>query len=744
MVSISNCSLPLSSEHMVLSSLAGAGSFESLRSQNPSSTTSQLKRKRSPHETEANLDSSNESDAKPSGGVSITPTSDQRKKKRVTFVKIGEDSGSSSDEMDISLTRASEDTISSRVHKAFVQNAIKELLKKNSQPLQELASQLSVPLLSPGSLPLSEIHYVISAFIPHVDKLNLISCTSFIRAVILLDGIDMDPTSLSAVKRRQYLQLVRTHSRFLGILISTMPKWYTEVANRIVSCFGSASSWSAKRWHDLLGYLVGLVPTSSVVLQTAVVSNFPHKNEDHSFLFKYIFNVLQITEYCPELRSSIWGVILKHLVELDVDIENNLDELENDDDGDDDDICTENYGILFNIDVAARGYYWDNLNIFNDSFYDQLDDKLSFKSDITLNLEENETIMASSLPDGHPDIHRTTSKLDILMSLLIIKLSQLLNSPELDDALTLYASLLTHFTTYLLPTHRTHAIQYIFFHVSQLSTEFTDAYLALLLEITLAPTETIAKRQMAMQYLASYVARARKISKEQLRSVVSILCAWIIRYIDEREHEVPGTTGLSPQARMMTKRMDMTRFTMFYSVVQGIFYIFCFRSPVLRESDDYNEEWVCNIADVLQRVIITRFNPLKWCNQNVVSMFAKIARKEDAAYCFSIIEQNRRSDLYLSLEGSISPTDTNVTIRSDSNNILYNDDILPLEGYFPFDPIVLKNTRRIVKTNYISWDEARGDEEFSSEEEEEEVEDDASDAEEYDSNGDDDSELDEE
>ncbi|KAK9385223.1 RNA polymerase I-specific transcription initiation factor RRN3-domain-containing protein [Lipomyces mesembrius] len=691
--------------------------------------SSKLKRKRPDYGpiTPSSSSASDSGDDSSIGWSLSLPQYDRRqRKKRVTMsigiaqrngVAIGNSDQSSEDgadgeEDDCSTASGkddpqSADNLARRIHRAFVQNALSEMDKGNTAPLHDLTSQLSVKLFSPEGLSARQVYHVLSSLLSCMDRLTTATSVSLIRAIINLPGIDTDPASLAGPQRKTFLTLVQLYGKFLGVLVSSMPKWYTEIASRIVSEFTATSGRSAERWHALLRYLVTLVPTSAAVLQSAIIKSFPYKYEDSGVLARYVANILRVVEYVPEVQGGIWGVIVERTVELDVDIENKLDQLDDEDEDNDvddgDAACNK---------LAPLG----------------IDSNLELEK----NFQEDEVILSTQLGREVLDptnIKTMSTKLDSLVSFLLRQLQLSFSASEVpsNESLVLYSTLLSHFATYLLPTHRTHAIQYLFFSVSQSAPEFTDAFLALLLETALAPAEAIPRRQMAMQYLASYVARARAVTDSQLHSVISILSAWISRYLDEREPEVRSgdSTPLRNGAR---GSIDMARFTMFYAVVQGFFYIFCFRHGGLRNEEDdsgHSGEWVCNISQLLQRVVNSRFNPLKWCNADVVSMFAKVAQREGAAYCFSIIQKNKRgtpvvSDVPSPTEGLTTPAMKASSLMGEDFNGTFNKvEMKPLEGYFPFDPLVLKRTRYLVRENYVTWAEVAGDEVFSSDEEEE-------------------------
>lgn len=572
---------------------------------------------------------------------------------------------------------------------------------------------------------------IITALISQMDNLSSNHCVGLIREIINLQGIDTDVANVPVAQRKSFKALVAVHGRFIAILVSTMPKWYSEVVTRVVGEFSNASVSATERWHSLLQILTNLVPTSASVLQSAIVKMFPFKYDDSSLLLCYVANILKVTEYVPELQGAIWAVIVERAVELDVDMENKLGELEDDEEEDDDDD--------------------DDVDDDDDIGGSDIKKPLTFELPAQLKqatedeYTEDDIVLSNQIATPDVDLDPTnvkamSAKLDALISFLIVELNSYFDNPQTEpsDALSLYSTLLSHFTTYLLPTHRTHAIQYLYFSITQCAGQCTEAYLALLLEMALDPSKPVPRRQMAMQYLASYVARSRSVTRSQLYFVVSILSSWIARYIDEREYEVPNLSDSSSD-KATRASVDIARFAMFYSVVQGFFYIFCFRYTELR-SDEYNPEedttisqesgagdWVKGIPQLLQRIVNTRFNPLKWCNKDVVSTFAKVAQREGAAYCFSIIERNKRSGRNASSSSKEEKVEVVISANDQaSGNAEFEGankktEMKQLEGYFPFDPLMLKKTRRLIKSDYITWSEVAVDD-ISSEEEDEEDE----------------------
>jgi len=185
-----------------------------------------------------------------------------------------------------------------------------------------------------------------------------------------------------------------------------------------------------------------------------------------------------------------------------------------------------------------------------------------------------------------------------------------------------------------------------------------------------------------------------------IQTVVQMMCGWLNQFLVTRERECRGP--------------DLGKYGGFYAVVQAVMYIFCFRWRQLKqgshspESDEEIDEaeiramkWIPELR-IMERVITSRFNPLKVCSQDVVEQFAEIARHLDFMYCFSIIDANNRTviDRY----------------RMDQ-----------LDAYFPFDPYKLSKSKRWIEDVYVAWKPIKGMEESGYESDEGSSDDDSED-----------------
>lgn len=512
------------------------------------------------------------------------------------------------------------------------------------------------------------------------------------------------------------------------MLVSSIPRWWGKVAKKIVHDFTTSDS---EFLHTALSYIISIMPTSTSLLSDVFKKNYPHKNDSAKIIVRYVSNLLKVIDYAPEVRTAVWGLIVEKTVELDVELQDELDFDDEDmdllsDDGEEDE----------EVDDTIAALEEEDLNFHSKDNVVQVT-KGDGDSDAEDEEDDSESDEDVAPTETGVNLSVARTKLDLVMSLLLRYLDDCLTESEIQsgDGQKLFVTLQNLFSTYILSTYRTRSIQFLLFWASHASPVLMDAFVASLLETALSPRENIEKRLKAMQYISSFIARAKGLTQTQVVFTVSILAGWLDSYVEEREAEVDSIAG------------GMGRFRMFYSVTQTMMYIFCFRHSLLRKSAVQNSEvdgvknssdsqWVCDLDKLFRRLIITKFNPLRYCRKTVVATFAQIANKEDLVYCFTIMEQNR-------LGGNVTGA-SNGSNKSGggviSGDVMWKkgNDFVMLDAYFPFDPLPLPLCKRRVQDIYVEWDDVDSGSGSDDEEEEDDEEGD------NDDNDDDDDEDDEE
>jgi RNA polymerase I-specific transcription initiation factor RRN3 len=334
------------------------------------------------------------------------------------------------------------------------------------------------------------------------------------------------------------------------------------------------------------------------------------------------------------------------------------------------------------------------------------------------------------------------------------------------QSLAHFQTLLNLFSRQILPTSATQHIPFLLFFTSSFSPAHTDLFLGLLVSQALYATSTtaptlatqpisISQRVAAAVYIGGVVCRARFVTDEQARQVVTYLLA----YIDGKMHQ--------SRTNRHTDELPL-----FYAVCQAVMLIFCFRWRAFTAGTEHEHEhegmvgemeldgdsvdgtdgaggdsrWMADL-DILQRAITSELNPLLGCNPDIVSRFAKVAHQTGFAYCFSIIESNASAtrsshtlnklanattsaaslSSYTASSGVKVPTPGGPSLTLPRQARQSNIDA-GLDNYFPFDPYDLPRSNAWVERRYRTWAEvnigaAESDDEDNEEDEDEDEED---------------------
>lgn len=686
---------------------------------------------------------------------------------------------------------------------SFVINALSEKEKGNTAPYYELLVQFAEPSTGRSGASASSLRSLLAALSHVVSDLDR-SHAKLVESIFALPWTSMDD-SFAQMWIKFVCSLVSARSEWLSVILTKATKalsyrleWLPyqfadESGKRTVSTLKRKQVY--ERVHLLIRSLLSVVPTLPGVLGPLLVQFLPHKMVNRSDQLVYMRNILHVSEYCAELSEAILGAVIDRAIQLDVEIQVELDEFDDDeaeelgldfedpfeqalDDIEDGDSSEDNDG-------SDTGDFADNLSDLSDENYGQ---------DVPI---EEQKRTQEDLQRSMRRIRESVAKLDAIMIALFEHLRKLdaqyvagansltYNSPMDADTnrRNLFHTLLSIFARNILPTFRSRHVQFLLFWFNSLDANFSDFFLGVLLEKSLYSKrggemgdkdEPAVIRSAAAGYVASFVSRASYVDGHTTRVVLYNLCAYMDAHIDESSRTDTEAGSAAP---------GTTAHSVFYSVVQAAFYIFCFRWRDLKltsddqegggEDLDYQdadeigggmhdsvgslgqfgaEAW-CDGLTSLQRAVTSRLNPLKYCSANVVKQFARIAQHTGFLYCYSIIEANNRSvrgnrsnpvsrstslnRIQLENSGSATPMSQDGsdrgTPRPETQKSADQDakgrtaavtTASVLESFFPFDPYKLESSASFIEPLYREWSEVAPEEDADDSLEEDEDEDD--------------------
>ncbi|EWC45222.1 hypothetical protein DRE_05949 [Drechslerella stenobrocha 248] len=552
---------------------------------------------------------------------------------------------------------------------------------------EELRRKLTTRMSDPTALDSAELDQILQHLMPVISQLDR-HCSPLVGDIIHMNWAGR-PVAFQRTYMAFLLHILSAHPRHIPKAVQMLVRHLTyetvKDAQRSGVGFNTRHDVFATV-HKVLFTILGLAPTTWTALFAALSAAFPFKAQKKIHQTTYIDNLLKIIDYAPAAKTKILGLIFEKMIQIDVEIQINLDDL---DEGEGEELDKQ----LGQPTDSKTGQNQSDSGIGEDEDAEDSD------SD-----DDEDDDLESGEPRTLEMIQETVDKLDAMLNMVFAYYSKCLpkesvKEPGQEDVET-FELLLHFFDNVVLTTFKSQYVQFLVFWAAQKSPVFMDIFLGMLVERAMDNTKPQVARQAAAAYIASFVARAKLLERDAVRSVVHMLCMWLEKFLQDREIECT-----SPNVR---------KFGGFYAVTQAILYIFCFRWRDLRgkgskASDDETTEhpaedpqaWAPGLQ-VIERLITSKFNPLKVCSPAVVNQFADVANHFNLVYCFSIIERNKRGNLF--------------NIGAGVSTAGYPE-ATQLETYFPFDPFKLSTTRSWVDPFYVQWEPIPG---LGAEEEDEE------------------------
>lgn len=326
---------------------------------------------------------------------------------------------------------------------------------------------------------------------------------------------------------------------------------------------------------------------SGTMLLQSISEKFPYFKASTHIHEVYIYSLLRIITYAPELRRELLHLVINRMVTIDVHApRSELEDFAGDDDEEDEEQA------VFRIDEA---------------------DNVPQKKD-------------------RKEVHPIGHTLDVCMDLLLdfVKYTCYpggLLSP--DGVKGIYFDLLEVFEKHVLTTHASHHVQFLFFYLCSFKGSIVEAFMNWLWGRVRNPNVPPVLRQSSVGYLASLVARGNFVSISLITRVITEMSTWIHSYI-------------AAQDSLECANSDIRIHTVFYAICQALFYVIAFRHKDLVST---KKNLVLLQSLNLTKIVACKLNPLRMCLPVVVQHFAAVTRTYQLAYCYSVMEHNARTNL---------------------------------------------------------------------------------------------------
>ncbi|CAF1265557.1 unnamed protein product [Adineta ricciae] len=292
---------------------------------------------------------------------------------------------------------------------------------------------------------------------------------------------------------------------------------------------------------------------------------------------------------------------------------------------------------------------------------------------------ENEMVFTLEQSDDRMK-HDQADKLDWLMFILfeyITNVSHKDGEFQYEQTELLFKDFLNIFNKFLSPTHDSSHVQFLIFYICSFHRDFSDEFINNCWKTFVSPSISMTFRQAAIYYLCSFIARANYIKIKSVLTITHSMVDWLHMYMSTTETN--------------TCRTNPKRHLPFYAIFQAVLYIFVYRHrEIARLSNGIERvfQWRLN------HIMSSELNPLKFCLPTITLRFAQLARNYQIAFCYSIIETNRR----YSLPEVFSFDNYSSTVPSQI-----------LHAYFPFDPYILKRSSIFIQPIYNEYQDESED-----------------------------------
>lgn len=356
------------------------------------------------------------------------------------------------------------------------------------------------------------------------------------------------------------------------------------------------------------------------------------------------------------LSNLVLPLLVDHITKIDVDIREEDDEDEEDDaapegadevDGEsEDDACGSE--VQFELELGVDG------------------------SDGEIGQHDYEAVEVDD-----EDREKPRHKLDGLMNVCLSYLQAVVSEGNQEHVIHLFDVLWRCFERTVLATYQARHVQYLLFYICGQHEALPGVFLGRLYEKVISDATPAVIRQLAVAYVASFVARATYVHSNLARECLEKLCGWLREYVREARDAVVSTD----------------RHLSFYAVCRAVLYTLCFRLADLLENEGGANFFVGLRLDT---VFDSPLQPLVALRGHITAEFSSLMKRHELKYCES----------YTRLHSVVPGAPRVVALAGDAEYDQISD-------FFPFDPYTLPRSRTAVDALYREWQDSGGDEERS-------------------------------
>ncbi|KAJ1546805.1 hypothetical protein HK096_004675, partial [Nowakowskiella sp. JEL0078] len=522
------------------------------------------------------------------------------------------------------------------------------------------------------------------------------SFSDLVKAVLEIDWASKDNKFFSIY--RQFLEnLVSAHATYIQPVVKVLiphflPGNSTDELDDMLSIFD--------RTHTILRNVLRLIPIGPLFLMDSLKENFPYKSEPIHVHVWYLKNILQVDEYAPVYRDNILALIIERMIQIDVEIQGELEEL-------DEESIEEVQRLILDPTESRK-----ETNTVIGELFEK--DDIEVVDDVEMS-DGYQSDGSSPISLAAVDVKAMIDKIDAMMQIVLAYLYTFgqryrNNEEEKENIEEMFVKLLHIFEKAVLQTHKSRYTQFIWFYFCSFDSRFAEQFMGLLLSLLFDGQISQVIRESAAAYIASFTARGKYLAPLNVRNCLRLLNGWALCYLNENEDSLQRITTT-----------DVRKYNVFYNVVQAMMYIFCFRwKELVMDEEEHNGSAggmrfhynrLPQEMHGFQRIITSRFAPLKVCARVIVSEFASLMHKLEIDYVYSLMENEQNVTITIpqsrnSRSTQISKSNYNLATALNSHNS-ESSMIEHLDTFFPFDPMTLskRSSTMFIDAIYQNWEE---------------------------------------
>lgn len=370
---------------------------------------------------------------------------------------------------------------------------------------------------------------------------------------------------------------------------------------------------------------------SNRVLVKYCVRLFPHVRQPADKMLPFVCNLIKLAEQSndEDTRIEIWSLIIDRLLQLDAAITDLHDE-------------ESRLSFCNNTNDSSNNCFPSPANDSNIIIESIVEEKQPIENPMETKLDQFVALIllfvgtkGGKLAEEviQQIINKETDKnFEGLLRFLISKNeeeeinNQNNNKRKKKPFCTIFQLFLEGFDEHVLTATGVHSAPFIWFYLCSLSNENCQKMLEFLWEVIRTPIEYGGwrKSQNAATFLCGFLARANYIDLEFVCSWINTISNWCFNYILENsKNEI--------YKRNITVNTKMVQHGIFYSTVQALLFVFCYRYEELNKKENSLSQF--NLWN-LDKIVFNSLNPLQHISQGVALCFLNLARR------FNLFEKN--------------------------------------------------------------------------------------------------------